>query len=405
MTVYGEVAPGFEPVHLAFAKGQALDPGGAQLAVYQGGVKVVDLWTGNDPIRGRAYDANGFGILMSATKALTATVVHLLSERGDIDIDAPVCNYWTEFAQNGKSNITIKMVLMHTSGCCAFPVESGIVVREVLDLPRVIRCLEEMAPFWEPGTRMLYAPYTYGFILGEVVHRITGKTIGTVFREEIASPLDLNLWIGGFPEDKEAAFVPSMPRIPQFASPDKSGTGSNPVPSQPVLDMSNPLVAAYVAPLSTTDTPAFLNTREAHVAEIPAANGIGDARSLAKFYAHLIGEVDGKPRILKKETLQRVTKTQTDGIPTASPFELLYKLDSFRIALGYEKRCQSGQPMIGESSFGHAGSGGRLGFADIESDLAVAYICNNPLWTFGTPDSRWMPWMEELQKIALEGTK
>ncbi|KZT56133.1 hypothetical protein CALCODRAFT_323937 [Calocera cornea HHB12733] len=146
-----------------------------------------------------------------------------------------------------------------------------------------------------------------------------------------------------------------------------------------------------------------MNTREAHAAKIPSANGIGDARSLAKFYAHLIGTVDGTPPLLKAETLKRATTPQTDGIPWASPYDLLVPPGTFRWALGYEKKGLGGQPMLGESSFGHVGSGGRLGFADLDSGLTVGYICNNPSWDYGTRDPRWMPWMEALQRIAEQG--
>ncbi|KZT59513.1 beta-lactamase/transpeptidase-like protein [Calocera cornea HHB12733] len=245
------------------------------------------------------------------------------------------------------------MVLMHTAGCPATPVQADIMITDAVDWGKIIRCLEDMAPSWEPGTRVLYAPYTFGYIIGEVVRRITGKTIGTVFQEEIAGPLDLNLWIG-LPADKEDKVVPTMSKEPLKHPADDPRIQ---VDSLPPLDLSDPPAAAYLSSFSNSDTPQFMNSREAHAAEIPASSGIGDARSLAKFYAHLIGEVDGRPALFTKHTLQAATTTLTDGIPPAGVFGERHAEGYFRFARGYEKKNLLGQPMLGESSFGHVGYG------------------------------------------------
>jgi len=358
---------------------------------------VVDLWAGEDPIQHKPFNGEEFTVFASATKGITSTVAHLLVQQGLLDLDAPICTYWPEFAQNGKEKITVKMVLTHTSGCSTLPAEQKIKYADAINWQKIIHCLEEMAPFHEPGTQVLYSPYTFGFLIGEVVRRIKGETIGTVFRDEITGPLDLKLWIG-LPEDKEARVIPTMPITPLTLPADVV-----PVPVQPnlpPLDTSDPLVAAYLFSFSSADTPGFSNTRAAHAAEIPAGNCIGDARSLAKFYAHVIGEVDGRSPILSAETLAHTTTTQTDGIPPAGVFKERHTNGYFRFALGYEKKSILGQPMLGESSFGHVGYGGRLGFADIPSGITVGYICNNPIWDSSYPDPRWMPWMEALQKIV-----
>lgn len=396
MQVFGTVAPGFELVRDGFATGQSYDAGGAQLAVYHHGIKVVDIWAGNDPIRKRPLDGEGLHLFASATKGLTATVVHMLAQKGLMDLDASICKYWPEFAKNGKENITVKMVLTHTSGCTALPAEDNIKAPDAADWPKIIRCLEEMKPLYEPGTAVLYAPYTFGYLIGEVVRRATGKTIGTILHEEIAGPLDLNLWIG-LPESKEDLVIPNMRSTPL-----KLPFEVTPVAPHLPFDTSDPLVAAYLFSFSSVDTPDFIymNTREAHAVEVPAANGIGDARSLAKFYAHVIGEVDGKPPLLTAETLRRATTAQTDGLPPAGVFKQRHTNGYFRFAFGYEKKSILGQPMLGESSFGHVGAGGRLGFADIDSGVTVGYICNNMVWDSSYPDPRWMPWMDALAEIV-----
>jgi len=402
MPVLGTVAPGFEAIRDAFATGQSIDVGGAQLAVYRRGAKVVDLWTGDDPVRGRPFDGDGIAVFMSVTKGLTATVAHLLAQRGLLDYTAPVSQYWPEFAQNGKDKITVRMILTHSAGLPAFPAEAKIQGREMANYLKVVRCLEEMVPFWEPGTQFLYSPWTFGFLVGEIVRRITGKTIGTVLHEEIAGPLNLDLWIG-LPEDQEPRLIPVLSKTIQKHLPRKSEKVRPSAPastSNSKIDVSNHrLVAAYNAAFGRPVMLAFLSSREGHACELPAGNGVGDARSLAKLYAHLIGEVDGKPALFKGETIKRASEPQTDGLPIASPFEAMYPTNTSRFALGYVK-SNAAVPMLGESSFGHVGSGGRLAFADVDSGITVGYICNNPLWEPTGPDARWMPWLEALRDIA-----
>ncbi len=170
----------------------------------------------------------------------------------------------------------------------------------------------------------MYHSLTFGYLVGEVIRRITGKTVGRFFAEEVAGPLNLDLWIG-LPEQEE-------PRVaPVFSS----------APYDPVSATMGQL----------------LNAREVHVAEIPSSNGIGNARSLAKMYAAIIGEVDGV-RLLSRDTVERACKPQTDGLPEVEPASASYPL---RFALGYEL-SRTGVPMLGDGSFGHSGAGGRLGF-------------------------------------------
>ncbi|EJT97381.1 beta-lactamase/transpeptidase-like protein [Dacryopinax primogenitus] len=348
MTVFGTVAPGFESIRDAFEAGQSIDAGGAQLVAYQHGVKVVDLWTGDDPVRGKPFDGDDFILCMSVTKGLTTTVAHRLIERGILSINAPVCKYWPEFAQNGKENITVQMILNHTSGCSTWPLEADISFTNMVDWNRMIHALEKMAPFWEPGTAVLYAAWTYGLLIGEVIQRATGKTVGTIFREEIAEPLGLNLWIG-LPEDQEPHVIPWMPKTPpKLALGENNAVADNLAPH---VDWSNPLIASYISWLDSPGLFTFVNSREAHAAELPSLNVIGDARSLAKLYANIIGEVVGKPPLLQPDTLERAIAPETETMAVAGPLQGVFEPGRFQFGLGYE-RSRAGSPMLGEGASG-----------------------------------------------------
>ncbi|QUQ68790.1 serine hydrolase domain-containing protein [Kutzneria sp. CA-103260] len=344
MDVYGEVAPGFEAVRDAFAKAQAPDPGSAQLAVHRNGRPVVDLWTGPE-----SFTGDSISVLMSVSKGLTASCAHLLAQRGLLDYDRPVRDYWPEF---GKPEITVRHLLSHTAGLPAFPPEIGYV--ELLNWDLCVGALAAMTPMWRPGTELEYHAVTYGFLVGEVIRRISGRSVGTFLREEFAEPLGLDLWIG-LPASELDRFVNEFTTLP------------NPDPAVEVLN--NPAVLA---------------------AELPAANGVGNARSLARFYGALIDS------LFTEKTLDRATVVQTDGLPShGEPGEF-----PVRFALGYEAP-RAGSPLLGGSSFGHAGLGGRLAFADRASGLSVGYTCTNMSWEPETgPDPRWTPWLSALRDAS-----
>jgi CubicO group peptidase (beta-lactamase class C family) len=144
---------------------------------------------------------------MSCGKGVTATCAHLLVERGLLDLDAPVAHYWPEFAANGKANIPVSYLLSHRAGLPSFPPESGIALNKELDWNHCVTALAEMKPLWTPGTAFRYHQFTYGYLVGEVIRRITGKTVGRFFAEEVAGPLNLDLWIG-LPQHEEHRVAP-----------------------------------------------------------------------------------------------------------------------------------------------------------------------------------------------------
>jgi CubicO group peptidase (beta-lactamase class C family) len=286
--VGGFVAPGYEAVRDAFAAGQAEDPGGAQLCVYRHGERVVDLWAGRDKINDRLYGEDTITVIMSCSKGATAACVHILAERGLIDYEARVADYWPEFAQGGKQDARIWHLMSHSVGLPGLDPESGVTANDMLYPERHIGALEAMAPVWTPGASCLYHPITYGSLLNEVVRRVSGKSISQVLAEEIVGPLGLDFWIG-LPEAQEPRVAPHFQTTPGLSDEQLTafiaGMG---------IDVETRLAKVVLNSFKHTgELIETMNNRTARAAEVPAGNGVTDARSLARMYAALIGEVDG----------------------------------------------------------------------------------------------------------------
>src|SRR6266566_1257343 len=195
--VDGMVEDGFETIRKAFAEAQVQDEGGAQLCIYRHGKRVVDLWTGRDKVNDRPYTADTISIVMSCGKGVTATCAH----------------YSPQFAANGKANIPVSYLLSHRAGLPSFPPESGIAGNELLDWNRCVTALASMKPLWTPGTAFMYHQFIYCYLVGEVIRRVSGKTVGRFFAEEVAGPLNLDLWIG-LPEHEEHLVAPVFSSAP-----------------------------------------------------------------------------------------------------------------------------------------------------------------------------------------------
>jgi CubicO group peptidase (beta-lactamase class C family) len=391
----GTVAKGYERVHDGFIEGQADDDGGAQLCVYRHGEKVVDLWTGRDREATRPYTDKSIAVLMSCSKGAVATMAHMLVERGQLDLDAPVAKYWPAFGQQGKEAIPVSFLLSHRAGLMGFEPQSGIGPRELLDWDRCVTALAAMAPLWEPGTAYMYHAVTYGYLVGEVIRRVSGKTPGRFFADAIAGPLGLSMWIG-LPQSEEHRVAKHYSDRPGLTveqwKPLMAGFG---------IDVESRLAGTMMHMLSSTDAAigGIFNAREGHAAEVPAGNAIGDAASLAKMYAATIGTVDGV-RLLSRETMERARTWQTDGLRAPGDFAKLPNGDPQRLAYGFEL-ARGAEPMLGPGSFGHAGAGGRMGFAHPQSGIAVGYVCNAMVWDgMSGPDPRWMPWTRALGEIV-----
>jgi CubicO group peptidase (beta-lactamase class C family) len=393
--VGGSVAPGFETVREAFVEAQRADEGGAQLCVYRDGQVVVDLWAGRDTVNDRPYTDETIAVLMSCTKGAVAAAAQMLAERGQLDFDAPVARYWPAFAQNGKADVRVRELMAHSAGLMGFEPESGIGATALLDWDRCVGALETMAPLWSPGAAYLYHFITYGILVGEVIRRVSGKTVGRFFADEIAGPLKLDIWIG-LPEGQEHRRAPHFKTGPQVTVEQwralLAGLG---------VDVEARLPRTLVNTLATTD--AFIDlansSRTARAVEIPAGNGVGDARSLARMYAALIGEVDGV-RLIGEAAMERARTSQTAGLgPPAELANLPRPANPQAFGLGFELPS-TGVPMLGAGAFGHSGAGGRLGFAHPETGVAVGYVCNTMLNSPAGPDVRWVGWTQALQEAV-----
>jgi CubicO group peptidase (beta-lactamase class C family) len=370
--IQGEVAPGFEKVRDAFqANFDHHGDVGAAFALYKDGVKVVDLWAGvaNDET-GAPWNEDTLQLVFSTTKGATAICAHLLAQRGELDFDAPVAEYWPEFKANGKENVPVRWLLSHRSG---LPVlDTPLTPEEYYAWDPVADALAAKKPEWEPGTRHGYHAVTYGNLVGEVVKRISGQSLGAFFRENVAEPLGLDFWIG-LPEAEESR----VSRLISFqlGATEEQRAMMKDFPLENLPEEMRPIVQAFMDPNSLSNRaltgvtqPAMdFNSRAMHAAEVPAANGITTARSLAKMYAAQVGEVDGV-RLMSDATVANATIEQSNGpdavlmIPT-------------RFGLGFFLQSDF-SPLMGPRSFGHAGAGGSLGFADPDAGVGFGYVMN-----------------------------
>jgi CubicO group peptidase (beta-lactamase class C family) len=360
----GHVDEGFGRVADAFLR-NFTDHGemGAALCVHVDGVRVVDIAAGEADAR-RPYTQDTLQLIFSATKGIVAVASSMLEDHGRIDLDEPVASYWPEFAASGKEAIPVSWVLSHQAGLPAPPGEYTLA--EVLDARRIIDDLAAMKPLWEPGTRHGYHGITYGWLMGEVIRRVTGKSVGTLLADEVAGPLDLDLWIG-LPAEEEHRVAPLRPPLPPSADspePVLAAMGAIMKPSSlawRTLTANGALDFATQAELN--------NTREMHAAEFPAGNGITTARSLSRLYAACIGEVDGV-RLFGPAQADRARAEQVRGRDEVWGFETAF-------GLGFWLHTDL-HPKLGPGSFGHQGPGCSLGFADPDSGVAFGYVATQP---------------------------
>ena len=360
MTIHGTVSKGFEGVREAFeANFRDGNEVGASFCLHVKSRKVVDLWGGLTDVKGKTWKENTPAVVFSTTKGATAICAMMLVDQKLIDIDAPVAQYWPEFAAGGKADIPVRMLLNHQAG---LPVVDAPLTRaQVLEVTPVVDALAKQTPVWPPGSRHGYHALTYGWLVGELVRRITGKTIGRFFKDEVAEPLGLDFWIG-LPADIE-------PRVARLVT--------APPPTDPAILAQ---MAAFFGPdtlagralslngaLTGAPGESIFNLPEVHRSEIPAANGITTARSLSRLYAACIGTVKGT-RLFGKRTLDKALKIQSDA-----PDAVLGLRTTF--GLGFMRTGPELQ-MLGPNSFGHAGAGGSLGFGDFDSGVAFGYVMN-----------------------------
>jgi CubicO group peptidase (beta-lactamase class C family) len=351
----GTVAPGFERVVDAFeANFVAEGDVGAAVCAYVDGRPVVDLWGGlADHVSGRPWERNTPVVVFSVTKGPTVICIHRLAERGLLDVDAPVADVWPEFAAAGKADIPVRWVLSHRSGVAA--VDAPVTWDDVAGWDGVVAAIAAQRPYWPPGTQHGYHVRTFGWILGEVVRRCTGRSLGAVFADEIAMPLGLDFWIG-LPEELEPALARVIPPDPAED------------PSALAIDDATDDTLFGKAAKGPGDLFAYderWNTRRFHAAEMPSSSGIANARAVARMYAATVGDVDGV-RLLEPDTIRRAALVQSDGMDAVLGWPT-------KVGLGFALPPFLG-PECPPGAFGHGGAGGSLGFADPDLGLGFGYV-------------------------------
>jgi len=345
---------------------------GASVCVTIDGETVVDMWGGiAEPASGRAWRADTVGNVWSATKGATALCAHMLASRGQLDLNAPVAQYWPEFAKSGKEAVLVRHLLNHQAGLPALrdPLPAGC----FYDWNLMADALAKEEPFWKPGTRNGYHALTFGFLVGEVVRRASGRTLGTFFRDEVAGPLGLDFWIG-LPEEHEGRVAPTIPADPP-------GPG-DPVPSFYVAALTDPTSVQGLLLVNTGGymmVPGESDSRAAHAAEMGAVGGITNGRGLAGMYRPLAlgGSVDGV-RLVGAEQVAIM-----GAVSSATSADAVMLVPT-RWALGFTKTMDNGHLpvadreglLLSEEAFGHVGMGGSLGFADPKARMSFGYTMN-----------------------------
>ena len=358
--IEGFVKPGFESVAEAFAANfERFGEVGAACCVYLGGQPVVDLAGGVTQPGGKdPYTPETLQMVWSTTKGLVAIAAHMLGQEGKLDFDAPVVDYWPEFAAEGKKDIPVRWLFSHRAGLAAIDRPAGL--EDVLAWTPIVDALAAQRPSWIPGSAHGYHTWTYGWLAGEVIRRVSGGSVGRFVAERIAGPLGADFLIG-LPKALNARVAPIILPVPADP-PDPFATRA-----------ADPASLAHKAFASVAVAPAAYNEYPFRSAEVPAGNGIGNARALARIYAACIGEVNGL-RLLQPETLERATETESEGED---------------LVMGYDSHFGTGfqlpfpfRPMAGEGSFGHHGSGGSVGFANKRLGVAFGYVMNQmrPVW-------------------------
>jgi len=358
--VNGTVADGFEPVAEAFAAIFASGGrGGASLAVYRHGVEVVNVWGGiADLATGEPWQAHTLATLWSSTKAMAALCANILIQRGELTPDDLVASHWPEFAANGKETITVRMVLNHEAG---LPVLGRAVTEtELLAVDPVVEALAASPPVWTPGTQHGYHALTFGWLVGELVRRITGKSLGRFFAEEVADPLGLDAYVG-----LPAVHFDRMAKLwsASTATPEELAARDA---AMAAVDASALAVRALTLDGALTD-PEWHNDPRFWATEMPGGNGVGDARSLARMFAACLAEIDGV-RLLSDTTVDRVLREESAGPDVLSAA-------GRRWGLGFWLPSPEG-PLLGPTSFGHPGGSGSLAFADRSAGIGFGFVPN-----------------------------
>ena len=359
-TVHGDCDERFAAVRTAFEENfRDRDELGAAVTVTVDGEVVVDLWGGwADGARTRPWERDTLVNVWSTSKGPVALCAHILADRGLLDFDAPVTAYWPEFAAAGKEKVLVRHLLSHRAGLAGLREPHSL--EQLYDWELTTRRLAATEPWWEPGTRSGYHALTYGFLVGEVVRRVSGLLPGAFLEREVAGPLGVDFTIG-LPE-KEAGRAAELMHPPAASSSEQAAVFSQLAPAA-IAALTNPIVGATEA-----------NTAEWRAAEIPAANGHGTARAVAALYGVFAGRGSyGGHRVLSAEAAEQAREGQGScrDLVLGAGFE-----HETEVALGLWLSGPNGSYGPNPRAFGHDGFGGSCGLADPDAGVSLGYVMN-----------------------------
>jgi len=364
--IHGAVESGFGPMVDAFVA-NFVDRGdvGAACCVVIDGRTVVELWGGLADARSRRpWSRDTPVVTFSCTKGVLAILAYRLVEDGRLDLDAPICRYWPEFAGAGKAAITVREAMSHRSGLATL--DADLTAADVAAWTPVIRAIERQRPAHEPSAGHVYHTMTYGWILGEVIRRVTGATPGAWLQATVTDPLGLRLWVG-LPESERATVAWMQAPLPDEDS-DAAREAARLAADDPAIARAATMGGAYAFPAE--DGVVTFNDPALQAAEIPGANGIATASSMARLYGACVSERPG-PRLLSPNSVKDALQVQSSGPQLTGMPD-----DGARWGTGFQLASPPTQPMLGPTSFGHAGAGGQLAFADAEARLGFAWLGN-----------------------------
>jgi CubicO group peptidase (beta-lactamase class C family) len=352
----GRTAPGFERVREAFAANfaEGLEVGSA-FAAYRDGEMLVDLWGGEaDRERGLPWREDSLQLIFSGSKGLTAICILMLIDRGLVELDAPVARYWPGF---GKPEILVRNILSHTARLPG--IEEPLTWGDLLDDAGMARRLERQPPFADPRAEMTYHPITYGWLCGELLRQVDGRSLGRFFADEVAKPLGLEIWFG-LPEAEELR-VTTLLSGPGWAT-----TKDNKLPTPEEVG-ADPLQTAiwYNPPLFG---PSFTvwNSRALHAVEMPGANAIATARSVARLYSII---ASGGGRLMRPDTVRRGTQTLAEAIDRLNG-------ERCRYGAGFSLQTETNPYGPHPDGFGHGGAGGSLHGGWPSRGIGFSYAMN-----------------------------
>ena len=367
LPIQGRYAASYRPVVDAFVENYRVeDETGSACSVIRNGETVIDIWGGYaDRERTKPWEEHSTVCMMSVAKGVTAIAFNMLVDRGLIDVDAPVAHYWPEFAQNGKSNVKVRWLLDHTA---AIPVltTNPLWPGAMYDREAYVEALAQQVPLWEPGTKAAYHVHNMGYLLGEVMKRVSGKSVSPFVRENITGPLGAEYNIGRLSAEEIGHVVEVMPNTEARLFAAKDVVVRKDVPwdgtiLRPLAFRQNPIEPWYVT----------LNSAVWKSAEIASGNGHGNARGVSRIYGALAngGELGGV-RLLSKGGIEAMITEQHNQI------ELMQERP-YHQALGVLLNSPAAVYMgPNRRSFGHHGIGGSIGFADPDAGIGFGYAIN-----------------------------